>query len=448
VRVQLSTTILAVAVSSALGIGSALAQDQPAQQGQPSQAAQPQTQQKKPDWKDRAEYDLVQAALKETDPKKKLDLLTQWRDKYPNTDFKEMRLEAFLDAHQGLKDPAQLLASARELLALNPKNLKGLYWVNLLAVSMNQTSPELLELAEKSAHGLLEAEKPAATPEDAWKQNKPQMDILGHRTLGWVAMQRKNYPDAEKDLTEELKLNPADAEASYWLGTVILAQKKVERQSDALFFFARAAAYDGAGALDPARRKQIETYVEKAYTTYHGKDPQGFQQVLQTAKANAFPPADFKILSESDLAEHKEQQLASSNPSLAFWVKLKTALTDADGVQYFDKGMKNAVIPPEGQPLLTGTVISQEPAKNPKVVVLGVEDPSVPEVTLRFETPLVGSAPVGQKIQFRAVAASFTQQPFMVTFDAEKKNITGWPAPAAPARRAPVRKGTTRKKSD
>jgi tetratricopeptide (TPR) repeat protein len=434
---------LAVAVSSALGIVPARAQ---AAQGQPSQAAQPQTQEKKPDWKDRAEYDLVEAIRKEADPAKKLDLLTQWRDKYANTDFKEMRLELFVDVYQALKDPAKLLASSRELLALNPKNLKGLYWINLLVVSMNQNTPEMLELGEKSAQGLLQAEKPAATPEDAWKQNKPQMDILGHRTLGWVGMQRKNYPEAEKSLTEELKLNPADAEASYWLGTVILAQKNVERQSDALFFFARAAAYDGPGALDPARRKQIEAYVEKAYTTYHGKDAQGFQQLLQTAKPNAFPPADFKILSESEVAEHKDKQLASSNPSLALWMKLKNALTAADGVQYFDNGMKNAVIPPEG--MVTGALISQTPAKNPKVLVLGVEDPNVAEVTLKFETPLVGSAPVGQKISFRGVAASFTQAPFMLTFETEKKNITGWPAPAAPVRKAPVRKGTARKKTD
>jgi len=425
-----------------VGLGRAQAQDQPAQQtAQPSQQAQP----KKPDWKDRAEYDLVQTASKETDPQKKLDLLKQWKEKYPNTDFQETRLHMFLEAYQALKDPAQMLATAKEELALNPKNVEGLYWVNLLAVSMNQTTPEMLDMAEKSAQGLLNAEKPEATPADAWKQNKPQMDMLAHRTLGWVSMQRKNYPEAEQHLSEELKLNPNDAEASYWLGTVILAQKKIERQGDALFFFARAAAYDGPGALDPARRKQIEAYVEKAYTTYHGKDPQGFQQLLQSAKASAFPPPDFKILSASEVAEHHGKQLAAADPALAFWVKLKTALTAPDGVSYFDNGMKNAVIPPEGQPLLTGTVISQEPARNPKVVVLGVEDPNKPEVTLRFETPLPGSAPVGQKIQFRGVATSFTPEPFMVTFEAEKKNITGWPAPAAPARRAPVRKSASKK---
>ncbi|MGE5647257.1 MAG: hypothetical protein ACM336_15855 [Acidobacteriota bacterium] len=434
-RVQPTIAIVAVAISSIFGVESAIGQDQPAQQ----QASQPQTGEKKREWKDRAEYDLVQAALKETDPQKKLELLNQWKEKYPNSDFQETRLETYLVTYQALKDPAKMLAATKELLALDPKNLQGLYWANLLSVSMNQTAPDQLDFAEKAARGLLAAEKPAATTDEAWKANKPQMDILAHRTLGWVAMQRKAYPDAEKELEAELKLNPNDAEASYWLGTVILAQRQVERQSDALYYFARAAAYDGPGALDPARRKQIEAYVQKAYTTYHGEDPAGFQQLLQTAKGSAFPPADFKILSEQEVAEHKEKQLSEKDPSLAFWVKLKMALQGPEGVQYFDSGMKNAVIPPEGQPLLTGTVISQEPARNPKVLVLGIESPTTPEVTLRFETPLPGRIEPGQQIKFRGVAVEFTQQPFMVTFDTEKKNITGWPTPAPPARKA-VRK--------
>ncbi len=449
-RVQLSTAILAVAVSSAWGIGSARAQDQPAQpsqqtqQGQSSQPAQPQTQEKKPDWKDRAEYDLVQAIQKETDPNKKLELLNQWRDKYPNTDFKESRLSFYLETYQALKDPNKMLAAAKDLLAFNPKSAPGLYWVNLLVVSMNQTAPDALDLAEKSAKASLALEKPAAIAEDAWKQTKSQMDILGHRTLGWVYWQRKSYPEAETELQAELKLNPGDAEAAYWLGTVILAQKKIERQSDALFYFARAAAYDGQGAMTPERRKQIETYVQKAYTTYHGEDAAGFQQLLQTAKANPFPPTGFKILDEQEM---KEEQAKNLSPSMAFWMKLKTALQAPDGVQYFDGGMKNAVIPPEGQPTLTGHVISQEPAKNPKVVVLGIDSPTTPEVTLKFETPLPGSAEPGRQIQFRGVAVSFTQEPFMVTFEAERKNITGWPAPT-PTRKAPARKGATRKKAE
>jgi hypothetical protein len=75
VRVQLSA-VVAIAISSALGLGFAWGQNQ-----QPAAAAS-QTGQKTPNWKDRAEYDLVQSALAEKDPQKKLDLLNQWKEKY------------------------------------------------------------------------------------------------------------------------------------------------------------------------------------------------------------------------------------------------------------------------------------------------------------------------------------------------------------------------------
>jgi tetratricopeptide (TPR) repeat protein len=420
-------------MSYALGVGSAWAQDQPAQ---PSQQAQPSAE-KKPDWKDRAEYDLVQSALKETDAKKKLDLLNQWKEKYPNTEFKETRLEYFVDTYQALNDPKQMLAAVRDLLTQYPKNLKGAYWACALVVSQNSTAPADLDLAQNAARTLLAAEKPAGASDDQWKQNKPQMDILAYRTLGWAAMKRNDFVEAEGQFTKELKMNPGDAQASYWLGTAIRGQQKPERQSEALYDFARAAAYDGPGALDPAGRKSIETYVQKAYTNYHGKDDQGFQQLLSTAKTNAFPPSDFKILSEAEVVGQKEQQLASTNPSLAFWLKLKSALTASDGVQYFDTGMKGALIPPAEHPLMTGVVISQEPARNPTKVVLGIEDPKVPEVTLKLDAPLPGRAEPGKTIQFRGVATGFTQQPFMVIFEVEKKNITGWPAPV-PVHRPPV----------
>jgi hypothetical protein len=437
VRVQLSTDIVAIGILSAIGLGSAWGQDQSAQ---PAQQAQP-AGEKKPDWKDRAEYDLVQAIVKETDPKKKLDLLNQWKEKYPNTDFKETRLEYYVDAYKAMNDPKQMLAAVKDLAAQYPKNLTAAYWACALVVSLNSTAPADLELAQSGATTLLKAEKPANLTEEQWKQNRPTMEILAHRTLGWAGMQRKQYPEAEQELTAELKLNPADGEAAYWLGTVILAQKKAERQSDALYFFARAAAFDGQGALAPDRRKQIEAYVQKAYTTFHGSDPQGFQTLLQTAKTNPFPPADFKILSEQDMADQREQQLRSTNPALAFWLKLKSALAapDGSGVQYFETGMKNALIPPEGQPALKATVISGKPEIKPTVLVLGVEKADVPEITLKLDAALPGKVEPGRVIEFRGVASSFTPSPFMVTFDTEKKNITGWPAPPV-VHRPPVRR--------
>lgn len=425
-RIQFSRAILAVAISSTLGLG----------------AAWGQTQQKQPNWKDRAEYDLVQAIEAEKDPNKKIELLNQWKEKYPTSDFKITRLEKFVTTYAAAANRQKALETAQEILTEDPKNTTAVYYINLLIVG-EQPTPENLALGEKSAQTLLGSldevfaleKKPASTPESAWKQARLDLEALGHRTLGWTAMQRKNYEDAERELTQNLKIHPNDAEASYWLGTVILAQKKPERQSDALFQFARAAAYDGPGAIEPNARKQILEYITKNYTAYHGEDPEGLRNLLNLAKANAFPPAGFVILSEAEVIAQKEKELEATNPSLALWMRLKSALTAEEGVQYFETSMKNALVPPEDQPAFTGHVISQDGARAARSVVLGISDPNTPEVTLKFETPLPGTPEPGTTIQFRGVASEFSKEPFMVTFEAEKKNITGWPEPT-PAKKA------------
>lgn len=433
-RIQLSRAILAVAISSTLGMGAAWAQ------------------QKQPNWKDRAEYDLVQSIEAEKDTNKKIELLNQWKEKYPTSDFKVTRLEKYVTTYAAAGNRAKAIETAQEVLNEDSKNMTALYYLNLLVVG-DQSTPERLALGEKAAQSLLGSldavfaadKKPAATPESAWKQARLEMEALGHRTLGWVAMQRKSYEDAEKELTQNLKIHPNDAEASYWLGTVILAQKKPERQSDALFQFARAAAYDGPGAIEPTMRKKIHDYITRNYNNYHGTDAEGLKQLLELAKANAFPPAEFKILSEEEIKEGKEKQLAAQDPALALWMRLKGALTTAgEGEQYFENSMKGALVPPEGQPSFTGTVVSQDGARAAKSVVLAISDATTPEVTLKFDAPIPGNAAPGTKIQFRGTATTFTKEPFMVTFETEKKNIAGWPAPEPPAKKAPVRR--TKKK--
>ncbi len=444
-RVQFSKVIVAVATLSVLSLGSIAAQTQePAQGGaQAQQPAQGGAQAQGPQWKDRAEYDLVQAITKETDPQKKLALLNEWTQKYPNTDFKQTRLEEYMNAYRLANDPAKMLEADKTLLKEFPKSATGQYWACMLVVSMNtgkQANPEDLQLAQGAAQGLLAMEKPAAVTDDQWRQQKQQMDIIAHRTLGWVAMQQKNWDVAEKEFTDELKMNPADAQASYWLGTSILQQKKPERQSEALYYFARAAAYDGPGALDPKARQQMEAYIQKAYTNYHGQDPQGFQQLLAQAKTNPFPPAGFKILSADEVAAQQHAALQAKDPALALWVTIKSALTGPDGANYFDQSVKNAVIPPEGQPAFKGTVVTATPKK----IEVGVENANAPEATLvPPEGETYPKVEPGTVLTFRGITTAYTAQPFNLTFEAARKSVTGWPAP--PAKKAPPRKAVRRK---
>src|ERR1051326_8573856 len=74
-------------------------------------------------WKDQQEYDMYNAVLKESDPKKKLALINAWKDKYPDTQYKQARLQLYLNAYVQLNDFPNVLATLNELLGMNPKDL-------------------------------------------------------------------------------------------------------------------------------------------------------------------------------------------------------------------------------------------------------------------------------------------------------------------------------------
>jgi tetratricopeptide (TPR) repeat protein len=433
------TTVAVFGAATALGpVELARAQDAQAQQGQAKQGQAPKKQ-----VKDKAEYDLFNAIAKpDLDPNKRLALLNTWKEKYPGTDFKEERLIYYLTTYQALQQPAKVMETAKELLALDPKNIQALYFLTILTPQMANTSPEALDTGEKAAQGLLSAEKPANTKDEDWAKAKSDFDALAHKSLGWVAMQRKNNEQAEEAFVKSLKIKPNDAEVSYWLGTVVFAQKKPERQSEVLFHFARAAALDPKeGGLNPQFRQQVDTYLTKAYNTFHGQDRTGLTELKTTARSQPFPPEGFKIKTATEIAIEKEEEFKRTNPQLALWMGVKKELTGPNGEKYFETGVKGSAFPKQ-----KGILIEAKPAVRPRELVLGVADPTVPEVTLKLDSPLTGKPELGSEIEFEGIPQTFTQDPFMVTFDVEKEKITGLKM-EAPARRPTGKKAGGRKKS-
>lgn len=413
------------------------------------QAAQPQ-------WKDRAEYDLVELIKKEQNPQAKLQLLQQWEQKYPNSDFKDGRYELMVQTYQKLGKAKEMMDTAKAWVAANPKALTGWYWINLLTVSMNDTSPAALEQGEKAAKTLLEvseeffspARKPQQVTDEQWKQQKSSTEYVAYRTLGWVAMERQQYLDADKYFVEALKRNPNDAQVSAWAGRVNVRTRQLERQGIALFHFARAAVYSGPGSFPEQTRQQLMSSFEKNYINFHGSK-EGMDEVLKLAQAGALPPEGFKIESQDEIMVKQEEELKRTNPSLALWVGIKRELTGPNGAAYFENSLKNAHIPgPDGVEVgetkvtkLKGTVVSVDPPKRPRKVVLGLSSPNMSEVTLVFEKPLLVAPEPGTEIEFGGVVTEYSLEPFNVTFEVEPSDVVGLPAPKkAPARRAPVRK--------
>lgn len=437
--------LAAVAITGIVTLGSESMRAQPSGQSPATQN----TGQK--NWKDRAEYDLYDAITKDNNPQTKLEKLNQWKEKYPSTDFSDLRQAELLKAYAAAGKIQEALSTAKDILSATPGDFAALYYTALLTpqlVALNiKPTDDQLATAEKAANSILGGAKPSTVKDEDWQKAKGDVEAIAHKTLGWVAMQRKQPEAAETEFRKSLEMNPKDSEIAYWLGIVLLQEQKVEKQSEALYYYARAAAYDGPGALAPAGRDAVKKQFSDLYTRYHGST-EGLDQILQVAKTEPNPKSDFKVVSVADIKEaqaKKKQEEALAHPDLALWTTIKAALTAADGQTYFENSMKGAALPAgaNGVQKFKGKVISMEPALRPKTVVIGIEDGTVPDATLRFETPLPGKVQPGTELSFSGVAESFSPNPFRVNFKVDKKDLEGWTGSnPAPVHKPPVRRRT------
>lgn len=409
-------------------------------------------------YKDRAEYDLFSKITQTTDPKARLELLNTWQDKYPQTDFAAERLQIFVAtlAQLAQPDPTQrqpLLNKCQELLKADPKNANALYLVSYWgqAVGGNNPSPELQSQVDSAAHAFIsgadEAFAPANMPKgitaaDFEKAKKIRIGVA-HKALAWVAIAKKDNATAESEYKASLTTNPDQGPVSAEYARLLYDEKKIP---EALFQYARAAQFDGPGALPPATRTQLLEFFNKAYKGYKGNSD-GADQLLAQAKTAALPPDGFAIASASDAAKKEADAMnkrMDSDPAFKLWYTIKTNLVGDQSDSFFASSVKDFEIPAgaEGVKNFSGTVISIDPADKPTKVVLGVEDPAKGDAALLFSQPLPASAldtiKVGGKLEFDGVVDSFVKDPYMLTF--KDPTVPGVQTTAPP------KKGTARKR--
>ncbi len=381
-------------------------------------------------WKDRAEYDLFNSIAQEQDPSKAVQLLDSYVEKYPETTFELQRRLMYALNYQKLGDNDKTYQAAQKILELDPKNLQGNVLITNLTMTMGVTDSEHLANGEKSAKTLIDIlsgmQKPANVSDAQWEQQKKALLLMSHKTLGWIAMNRKDNVEAEKEFKEVLGIEPRDGQVSYWLGTVILAQRNTEKQTAAFFNFARAANLTGEGAMEEAARQKVSEYLNKIYTSFHGDDS-GLDEIVKLALANPLPPANLPAVKSKQVIEaEREDQLRRDNPKLYLWQNVKAQLTGPGGEEYFNNTVRNSAMPE-----LRGYLIAQSPENRPDTLVLGIEGRSTREVTLKLNEAFRYSARAGTVINFQCVPRTFSQSPFNVGFECDQSKISGWPPPPA-----------------
>ena len=90
--------------------------------------------------KDQGEYDILQLVNKEAAGPKKIELLDQWKQKYPETEFKEDRAMVYVQTYQAMGDAPKMWTACEDLLAINPKSAPGLFFLMSLTTSLNDAA--------------------------------------------------------------------------------------------------------------------------------------------------------------------------------------------------------------------------------------------------------------------------------------------------------------------
>jgi hypothetical protein len=419
-------------------------------------------------WKDTAEYDLYMSASKKVaanDGAGALADLDSWKSKYGESDYKDDRSVLYIQAYAAAKQPAKAVDSAADIInkgvdtvfpdpkAGPPNAIRALFSTVFAITQVSDPTPEELATGMKAAQTLLDYNrKPEGVSDADWnKARTEQLQPPAKAALMRIAMLPGNQAFAKKDwagceaaYAKALGTYPQNSAIAYQLGLCMRSQgaEKPEKRSQAAYEFQRAVT------LDPtlggsANADTIKKYADGYYTNLHGSD-EGLAALKETAKANPLPPDGFKVKTATEISEEKQAEFEKSNPQLALWMKIKGALADTNGEQYFEGQLKDSQVPQ-----LRGTLVDAKPACRPKELIVAIPLPGnspTAEVTLKLDAAIAGKPELNQEFHWEGVPTAFAKDPFMLTMDTPKEKLQGLKTTPCVAAPAGGRKGGVTKK--
>ncbi len=400
-------------------------------------------------WKAREEYDLFTAASTDLTANgfaKAITDLDAWKQKYAESDYKDARTLMYVQAYAGAGQQAKALDTAAELLskdpaatfsdpASGPRDVLTLLYTTTVAIQQTPNpTPEELATGEKAARQLMDFDKkPQGVADAAWPQVRGQLQTAAKVSIlsiavrpGQAAMAKQppDCPAAEEAYTKALQANPDSSFVAYELAKALRCQQKEkpEKIAQAIYEFQRAAVIDPTLGDPKSDPKKIQTFADNAYINVHGGSD-GLDQLKQQVKQSPLPPAGFKIKTATEIAAEKEAEFEKTNPQLALWMKLKGALSDTNGEQYFAGTLKDSAVPK-----LKGTLVEAKPACRPKELLVALPLPDAQgaaraEITLKLDKPMTGKPELNTEFQWEGVPSAFTKDPFMMTMETETAKV-------------------------
>ncbi len=397
--------------------------------------------------KDPAEYNAYITATGLTDPNQKASALDSFVQQYPNSVVKEDALAAEMAAYQQAGNSAKSMEVAAKVLQANPNNIPAcvvlVYGKRQDAVKTQNVNEanEAGDQATRCLSALQTWQKPEGMKDEDFQKQKTVFTSILNNAAGTKALQAKDYPTAQKYLTEAVKANPKSPDDTYNLALAYLLPKPNtdENTLTGLWYIGRAL---GLVAGNAAAEQQIGNYGKSVYRHYHGADD-GWDQFIAQVKAapDSNPPADLAtMIKKAPSPAEQVKDIIAKNPDLTqadfgTWVLVFTygdqQTKDTSFEQLKGKGFK-----------FQGQVISADANSADIALTQDAIDAKKAEVHVTMEEPFKKVPAPGSTLQFQGNPVSYTSDPFLITMD---KGIDLTPAPKRPTRPAPRRPATRKK---
>jgi tetratricopeptide (TPR) repeat protein len=459
----LVTFVLAL-TTAALGQGTSTTQQPPAQQppaqqptGQPPAGQQPAAGNQQANVptsqkviKDPAEYNAYITALNTTDPAAKGAAMEAFVAQYPNSIVKIDALEQAMGAYQQAGNQQKVQQIAREILAIEPNNVRALAIVVFLErgqVKDAATGAKARSDAERGLQELPNWKNPEGVSPADYEKMKNQMENIFAGTAAFGALQQKDYANAAKYYEEALKIDPNDLGNNYQMAIALLESNP----SNPLGFWYGAKALSIAQKQNPQAFQAWSPYFLSRYKKYHG-NTDDWNQRMATAATETAPPPNFVAsiplaptpcdLAAQAVQQNDPSQLSFSDYELVLSCRDKTPANKeaADKVWAFIQAKEK-----------NGEAKLKMPVK-----VIAVPDPSTLDVAVSddnqtankadmrvaMEKPMTKPPAAGTNTDVIGVISEYTPDPFMFTM------VKGeLPAAKTPAKKRATKKGTKKKAS-
>jgi tetratricopeptide (TPR) repeat protein len=235
----------------------------------------------------------------EKDPNKKISLAEAFLQKYANSDFKDGAYIVEMQTYQQLNKPDQAIDAAHKALQVNPDSLDALRFLSFVFPFVYKAEApdhdaKLAEAETEAKHGLEVVQKlqrPANVSESDFNTAIKGLRDIFNGTVGFVALQRKDYAAAITSDKAAAEDNPSDWYVFYRMGLAYLYSNPHDYDRG---IWDIARAYDLAKQAGDSNAAEFEKYLKQTYIGYHGNED-GLPAIETQAAQSVNPPDGFKV---------------------------------------------------------------------------------------------------------------------------------------------------------